>query len=107
MIKLLLSHYIFEACVNHFFGVLHSNFPIGDIDISNLELGSYISVSIVIYNKQYKLLGCKVVEKTGNLIMLEYTGFSDPILLIAENGKLVDIKGDISILLDSFMETYV
>ncbi len=107
MIKIALSHFILEACLDNFFHAIQMNFPIGTIKLDNINPGSYIDVSIVIHTKNFILRGCKVIDKQSQRIWLEYNGFSHPIILIADDGKLIDIKGDSSVIMEQFVETFV
>lgn len=107
MIKIALSHFIIEACLDNFFHAIRMNFPLATIKMDNIVLGSYIDVSLVIHTKQFVLRGCKVIEKQDQRIWLEYSGFAHPIILIADDGKLIDIRGDSSVIMEHFMETYL
>jgi hypothetical protein len=104
MIKLLLKYLIFESCLNKFFDTLLTNFPNLTFDVSELKEGNFINVSIIINGNNIKLTGCKVISVENGIAELEYTGFNSPITLIAENGHLIDVRGDYRTFADNFIK---
>jgi hypothetical protein len=99
MIKTFLRHLIIDTCISIAFNEMKKNFP-PLLDTSKLLIGEFINVRLLIGETNYILSGCQVYRHEGEYTYLKYNGLESPILLVTQNGNLVDVQGRSDLIID-------
>ena len=103
MIRLLLQHVIFEACIDQFFQRLTLNFGWLNWDVKIQSVGDWIKIRVSGLNYDVILTKCIVESKEGNKMILRSEDSLTHIWIEVEYGRITNISGDEQTIIDTFM----
>jgi hypothetical protein len=94
MIKLLITHAIWDMCITQFFQSLTNNFPVTDFTKLDIKLGDHLDIKINLGNKEINFIGCRVESIEGDVVHLLYQMEGAYITIVVNNGVVTYIRGD-------------
>ena len=103
MIKLLVHHVIFEACIEQFFDKLIANFGYLNCNIKIHSVGDHLKIRVSGLTYDIILTKCIIQSKDGDKMVIRSEDNPRHVWLTIEHGKIINITGDEKVITDTFM----
>lgn len=103
MIKILIQHIVFEACLENFFDILNKNFGWLNLNIKIYDIGDCIKIRVSGMKYDIVLKKCIVQSKVGDTMRVRCEDNPRFIWIDVEHGKITNISGDESTIHEIFM----
>lgn len=106
MIRLLLQHVIFEACIEQVFDGLNRNFGWLNWNIKIQSVGDCVRLRVSGLKHEVILSKCVVESKVDNTMVIRSEDHPRHIWIDVNDGKITNIRGDEKAIADIFMPDY-